>query len=351
MATLSSKFLQDENGNKYAPITTPNAVRWPDGSNLNDKLSNAGSGTNTTYSLDVGTDQDADKIILTPSTGEPDKITVPYATTAGSAPANGGNATTVNSHSVNADVPANAVFTDTHHDGSVIADNGYVLTKVEVSSAGVWSKEQIAIPAAQIQSDWNQTDNTQKDFIKNKPTDVGDFTNNAGFITKVVNDLTNYYLKNEVYTKTEVTTLIRGISQFTYQVVSTLPTASADTMRIIYLTPSSSPQAQNVKDEYITIDNGELAETRYTWEQIGSTSINLTNYYTKSETDTAIATELLDYTPTSNLATVATSGDYDDLTNKPPIPAAQVNSDWDSNSGVSQILNKPTIPSITFRQW
>lgn len=36
---LQSKFLQDNSGNKYAPITTPNAVRWPDGSNLNDKLS------------------------------------------------------------------------------------------------------------------------------------------------------------------------------------------------------------------------------------------------------------------------------------------------------------------------
>ena len=36
---LQSKYLQDQGGNKYAPITTPNAVRWPDGSNLNDKLS------------------------------------------------------------------------------------------------------------------------------------------------------------------------------------------------------------------------------------------------------------------------------------------------------------------------
>lgn len=35
---LTSKYQQDENGNKYAPITTPNAVRWPDGSNLSDKL-------------------------------------------------------------------------------------------------------------------------------------------------------------------------------------------------------------------------------------------------------------------------------------------------------------------------
>lgn len=36
---LQSKYTQDENGVKFAPITTPNAIRWPDGSNLNDKLS------------------------------------------------------------------------------------------------------------------------------------------------------------------------------------------------------------------------------------------------------------------------------------------------------------------------
>ena len=44
-----------------------------------------------------------------------------------------------------------------------------------------------------------------------------------------------------------------------------------------------------------------------------------------------------------NLATVATSGSYEDLSNKPTIPAAQVNSDWDASSGVTQILNKPTL--------
>jgi len=46
------------------------------------------------------------------------------------------------------------------------------------------------------------------------------------------------------------------------------------------------------------------------------------------------------------LATVATSGDYDDLTNKPTIPSAQVNSDWDAVSGVAQILNKPTLATV-----
>lgn len=47
-----------------------------------------------------------------------------------------------------------------------------------------------------------------------------------------------------------------------------------------------------------------------------------------------------------NLATVATSGDYSDLTNKPTIPAAQVNSDWNAVSGVSQILNKPNLATV-----
>lgn len=47
----------------------------------------------------------------------------------------------------------------------------------------------------------------------------------------------------------------------------------------------------------------------------------------------------------SGLAAVATTGAYSSLTGTPVIPPAQVNSDWNSNSGVSQILNKPSIPS------
>lgn len=46
------------------------------------------------------------------------------------------------------------------------------------------------------------------------------------------------------------------------------------------------------------------------------------------------------------LAPVATSGSYTDLTNKPTIPAAQVNSDWNSTGGLSQILNRPTLAAV-----
>lgn len=46
-----------------------------------------------------------------------------------------------------------------------------------------------------------------------------------------------------------------------------------------------------------------------------------------------------------DLAEVATSGSYNDLEDKPTIPAEQVNADWNATSGKAQILNKPTIPT------
>jgi hypothetical protein len=51
----------------------------------------------------------------------------------------------------------------------------------------------------------------------------------------------------------------------------------------------------------------------------------------------------------SVVSTVGLSGDYNDLSNTPPIPAAQVNADWNAASGVAQILNKPTLTTITLR--
>ena len=51
----------------------------------------------------------------------------------------------------------------------------------------------------------------------------------------------------------------------------------------------------------------------------------------------------IEWTP---LSTVASSGSYSDLTDKPSIPAAQVNSDWNASSGVAEILNKPTLAAV-----
>ena len=135
----------------------------------------------------------------------------------------------------------------------------------------------------------------------------------ADFITASVNNLVNYYLKSETFTKAEVNQLIAAVKQFQYQSVAELPTASAQTMNIIYLVPGVSPTTQNVKDEYITIaTTNEMQETVYSWEKIGTTEIDLSNYYTKTQTDAAITAALnaalADYSTTAQMtAAIATA--------------------------------------------
>ena len=46
------------------------------------------------------------------------------------------------------------------------------------------------------------------------------------------------------------------------------------------------------------------------------------------------------------LATVASTGSYNDLTNKPTIPAAQVQPDWNATTGMGAIKNKPTLGAL-----
>lgn len=94
------------------------------------------------------------------------------------------------------------------------------------------------------------------------------------FITNTVDNLVNYYTKDESYTKSEITSLLNAIKQFTYEYVNTLPEPSSSTTNKIYLVPSEDSDENNIKDEYITIlDNGS-----YRWESIGNTNIDLSGY-------------------------------------------------------------------------
>ncbi|MBQ1297539.1 MAG: hypothetical protein IIY21_26085, partial [Clostridiales bacterium] len=53
-----------------------------------------------------------------------------------------------------------------------------------------------------------------------------------------------------------------------------------------------------------------------------------------------------DLNGTPTLATVATSGNYSDLINRPTIPAAQVQTDWEAESGISSIAHKPILATV-----
>ena len=65
--------------------------------------------------------------------------------------------------------------------------------------------------------------------------------------------------------------------------VQTLPTASAATMGKIYLTPSAQ-QGQNASDWWVTIYDVNHDPVYY-WKQVNTTSVDLSNYYTKQEID------------------------------------------------------------------
>lgn len=63
---------------------------------------------------------------------------------------------------------------------------------------------------------------------------------------------------------------------------------------------------------------------------------------------TDLQEEFGEYTKTADLATVATSGSYSDLSNTPTIPAAQIQSNWTQTDTSSKdfIKNKPTLATV-----
>ena len=106
-------------------------------------------------------------------------------------------------------------------------------------------------------------------------------TTDLDLMDNTVNDLVNYYLKSDTYTKDEVLALISTISATSFESVETLPTEDIKT-NVIYLVPKSSAEPNDIKNEYINL-NG----TTEGWELIGSTSIDLTQYVRKTELSNA----------------------------------------------------------------
>lgn len=109
---------------------------------------------------------------------------------------------------------------------------------------------------------------------------VSDITAAKVGLDKVVNaaqdstptaDSTNYVTSGGV--KSYVDTAVSTMAKFQYKVVTELPTASKDTMGVIYLI-AHSHVAGDGYDEYITLSSGES----YSWEKIGNTDIDLSEY-------------------------------------------------------------------------
>ena len=148
-----------------------------------------------------------------------------------------------------------------------------------------------------------------------------------------------YTLNNSTFTEQEKATLESGL---TSSDKTAYDNHIADTD--IHVT-SAQKSAWNAKQDAIS----DLSDIR-SGAASGATSVqpgDLAAVATSGNySDLSGTPDLSVYAEKSELAAVATSGSYSDLTNKPTIPAAQVNADWNAQSGVSRILNKPNLASV-----
>lgn len=150
--------------------------------------------------------------------------------------------------------------------------------------------------------------------LKANKTDIPDVNN---FITKSVTDLVYYYTKTQVDGKvSDLESKISAIPKFAISVVDNLPT-SGISATTIYLKKTSTTETGNLYTEYIYVNNA--------WESLGTQTLDLSNYATKTYVDTKIASviteaqvntlisnALASYVKSSELAAIAKSGKLSD---------------------------------------
>ena len=98
-------------------------------------------------------------------------------------------------------------------------------------------------------------------------------------VTGIINDSVSG--NNSTYSSGKILELVNTIKQFKIEVVDELP-ASGET-HTIYLVPSQESGATNSRDEYLWIVDATTGEG--SWELIGTTKTDLSNYYNKTEVD------------------------------------------------------------------
>ena len=283
-----------------------------------------------------------------------------------------------------------------------------------VAFSGEYSdiKNAPSIPAAQVQSDWNQTNTSAPDFILNKPTlaavagtgeysdllntpslasiattgEWSDIVNKPSFAavatsgeysdllntptlatvagTGEYSDLLNTPTVDQTYNALSANaqsgTAVAGLIA-NYMTSSEVTNAITNAISTVYKykgsvatyadLPSSGQQVGDVWN--VESDGHNYAWTGTEWDRLAGT-VDLSNYVTlnTAQTVTNKTINLADNT-VIGLATVATSGEYSDLLNLPTI-ITPVQSDWaqTNTSALDYIVNKPTLATIaTSGEW
>lgn len=105
------------------------------------------------------------------------------------------------------------------------------------------------------------------------------YATNAGVQTAIATALANYMTGTEV--DAAIAKAVADAAHITVQTVDTLP--ATGTANVIYLVPNGG-SGQNSKDEFMWIVGK--------WEKIGSTDVDLSGYWAKSDLTAMTAAEL-----------------------------------------------------------
>ena len=247
-------------------------------------------------------------------------------------------------------------------------DAGYITSSDIPTNVSAFNNDAGYLVSSDLkQSDWGQNDSSAIDYIKNKPTiwnatltiqknwtnvntftanatsnvtanisvptKTSDITNDSWFIDKDVNNLTNYTL---------TTSLASVATSGSYNDLSnkpSIPTKTSDLTNdsgfidkdvnnLTNYTLSSDLAAVATSGSYNDLSNKPTIWTanltiQKNWTTVATFWANATSWAIANITVPTKVTDLSDggdYVKSASLATVATSGSYNDLSNKPTIP-------------------------------
>ena len=136
------------------------------------------------------------------------------------------------------------------------------------------------------QNDYQEIANVVKnDITPLIPTKTSDIINNSGFIDKEVNNLTNYYKKDETYTKQEVDNKVSSVYKYKGSVATYADLPSSDL---------------TVGDVYnVEADGSNYAWDGSNWDKLGG-EIDLSDYQTKIDSSHKLSADLVDDTSTTH---------------------------------------------------
>ena len=130
----------------------------------------------------------------------------------------------------------------------------------------------------------------------NYPTNE-DLTTNMGALTVTIQGWTKSY----AYSKTDIDSKLADLTGFKFEKVETLPDTGKP--NVIYLVPKQTTRAATTQDIY---EEYYWDATTNSYEFLGTTAMDLSNYYNKSEIDD----KLSDYTTTLTFTTTLTNQYY-----------------------------------------